>query len=272
MAKQAPWFKFWAEKFLADNDVIGMTAEQVGWYCLMLIMSWTNTPRGYITSDQQVLSRCCRCVDPVLWSCSSEIVLKKFQKTEDGLWYYHPRMLEQADDLAQLSEKKSKAGKASADKRAQQVSNKRSTGVEQVLTEGRRKKEEVNTPPTPSTKSEPQTLDAPAVARAVCVECGLSGEKYHWQVRDVIDGVSRRSKLNPEQIAERVMADIREFQAGPTSQFGVKWFLGEYVSRWQDPTSEPAVKYETEADEQARWDRLRKIADQAVAAKKAGKA
>jgi uncharacterized protein YdaU (DUF1376 family) len=128
MAK-APWFKFYAADFLSDPDVMGMTAEQIGWYGLMLLMSWTNTPQGYITTDEQVLSTCCHCADALYFNRQARSVLKKFQTTEDGQFYFHPKMVEQAEHMGQLAEKKSKAGKIGADSRRQQKPNACSTPV-----------------------------------------------------------------------------------------------------------------------------------------------
>jgi uncharacterized protein YdaU (DUF1376 family) len=141
---ELPWFKFWAADFLAHNDVRAMSAEQVGWYCLMLIGSWNNTPRGYITTDEQVLSACCHCVDPLYFNSRSGIVLRQFQKTEDGLWYYHSKIIEQALERAQLSEKKSIAGKVSAAKRAINKPNTRSTPVQQVINESESESDKKN--------------------------------------------------------------------------------------------------------------------------------
>jgi uncharacterized protein YdaU (DUF1376 family) len=134
MAK-APWFKFYAADFLSDPDVMGMTAEQIGWYGLMLLMSWTNTPQGYITTDEQVLSTCCHCADALYFNRQARSVLKKFQTTEDGQFYFHPKMVEQAEHMGQLAEKKSKAGKIGADARRQVKPNTCSTPVKQVLTD-----------------------------------------------------------------------------------------------------------------------------------------
>lgn len=143
-----PWFKWWPEKFLSDPDVMAMTGEQVGWYCLMLVMSWTNTPRGYITTDQQVLSLCCHCADPLFFSVEAKIVLRKFKMTEDKQFYYHPRILEQVGKPEQLIENKSKAGKASAEAKRIKRAQVCSSSVEQVLVE-EEEEEEVDIKPKP---------------------------------------------------------------------------------------------------------------------------
>lgn len=108
---QAPWFKMFAADFLADNYVDAMTAEQVGWYTLLLLRSWNHTPRGFLPNDKQLLALWCRCVDQISFASRAGIVLDRFLTTEDGNMIYHPRLVEQSSKVAQVSEKRSLAGK-----------------------------------------------------------------------------------------------------------------------------------------------------------------
>jgi uncharacterized protein YdaU (DUF1376 family) len=113
---KAPWFKLWAADFLSDNYVDAMTAEQIGWYCILLIRSWNSTPKGYLANDKQLLSKWCRDADPMSFEHRAQIVLDRFQTTEDGAFIYHPRIIEQVLSAAQVSEKRAEAGKRGGSK------------------------------------------------------------------------------------------------------------------------------------------------------------
>jgi uncharacterized protein YdaU (DUF1376 family) len=108
---KAPWFKLWAADFLSDNYVDAMTAEQIGWYCILLIRSWNSTPKGYLANDKQLLSKWCKDADPLSFEHRAQIVLDRFQTTPDGAFIYHPRIIEQVVSSAQVSEKRAIAGR-----------------------------------------------------------------------------------------------------------------------------------------------------------------
>jgi uncharacterized protein YdaU (DUF1376 family) len=100
----------WAGDFLADNYVDAMTAEQVGWYCLLLFRSWINTPQGYLPNNKQLLSKWCRFASPMTFEFEAKIVLDLFKETEDGKFIYHPKLVEQVGKFADVSEKRKVAG------------------------------------------------------------------------------------------------------------------------------------------------------------------
>jgi uncharacterized protein YdaU (DUF1376 family) len=132
---QAPWFKMFAADFLSDNYVDAMTAEQIGWYTLLLLRSWNHTPRGFLPNDKQLLAVWCRCADAMSFEKRAGIVLDRFEKTSDGRMIYHPRLLEQSSKVKEVSEKRSLAGRLGGVKSSQQKLERRQAIAKQVPTD-----------------------------------------------------------------------------------------------------------------------------------------
>jgi uncharacterized protein YdaU (DUF1376 family) len=120
----APWYKRFAADFVADPYVQAMTAEQYGWFSAMLDMAWIHTPQGYMPNAIDLLCRMVGRCDEMHFAKHAQIVLDRFQVTADGKWLYHPKMVEQASRLSQVSETKREAGKRGAQKRWDKVDGK----------------------------------------------------------------------------------------------------------------------------------------------------
>jgi len=88
---KAPAFQFYAGDFLSSPDVIVMSAQEVGAYCLLLFTSWQSEKRAYLDNDEDRLRRISR-LSAREWKDSRQILLKKFVETEDGLYRYNPRL------------------------------------------------------------------------------------------------------------------------------------------------------------------------------------
>jgi uncharacterized protein YdaU (DUF1376 family) len=114
---KAPWYKRYAADFVSDPYVQAMTAEQYGWFSAMLDMAWIHTPQGYMPNAIDLLCRMVGRCDEMHFAKHSKIVLDRFKVTPDGLFLYHPKMIEQVEKLSQVSEKRSEVGKKGADKR-----------------------------------------------------------------------------------------------------------------------------------------------------------
>lgn len=114
---KAPWYKRYAADFVSDPYVQAMTAEQYGWFSAMLDMAWIHTPQGYMPNAIDLLCRMVGRCDEMHFAKHSKIVLDRFKVTPDGLFLYHPKMVEQVERLSQVSEKRSEVGKKGADKR-----------------------------------------------------------------------------------------------------------------------------------------------------------
>ncbi len=57
MSNKAPAFQFYAGDFLSSPDVIVMSAQEVGAYCLLLFTSWQSEKRAYLDNDEDRLRR-----------------------------------------------------------------------------------------------------------------------------------------------------------------------------------------------------------------------
>jgi len=88
---KAPAFQFYAGDFLSSPDVILMSAQEVGAYCLLLFTSWQSEKQAYLDNDEDRLRRISR-LSTREWKESRQILLKKFVETEDGLYRYNPRL------------------------------------------------------------------------------------------------------------------------------------------------------------------------------------
>lgn len=172
----APWYKRYAADFVSDPYVQAMTAEQYGWFSAALDLMWIHTPQGYLPNDKQLLCKMIgRCTEEhFIEHC--DIVLNRFKVTDDGIWLYHPHMLEQASDVTELSEKRAEAGKRGGKKNARSnckaIAKQLPTDLD-IDTD----KEIKPTPPTPSKRGRssrrPKTLEL------------LSG--YPDEVREVVN-------------------------------------------------------------------------------------
>jgi uncharacterized protein YdaU (DUF1376 family) len=97
---KAPAFQMYTGDFLSSPDVILMTAQEVGAYCLLLFTSWQSEKQGYLDNDEDKLRRIAR-LTPKQWKESREIILKKFIQTEDGAERFNPRIVKEASRLAE---------------------------------------------------------------------------------------------------------------------------------------------------------------------------
>jgi uncharacterized protein YdaU (DUF1376 family) len=116
--RKAPWFKLWASDFLSDNFVDAMTAEQIGWYCILLIRSWNHTPKGYLPNDEHLLASWCKVADPMSFKQRAKLVLDRFETSEDGSVIYHPKLMEQVESVCKTSENRAVAGSLGGKKSA----------------------------------------------------------------------------------------------------------------------------------------------------------
>jgi uncharacterized protein YdaU (DUF1376 family) len=114
---KAPWYKRYASDFVSDPYVQAMTAEQYGWFSAMLDVSWIHTPIGRLPNDLSLICKMIGRCDEMYFVQHSKIVVDRFKVSEDGKWLYHPRMMEQASRLVEVSENKSHPGKAGRKKK-----------------------------------------------------------------------------------------------------------------------------------------------------------
>ncbi|QJX47809.1 DUF1376 domain-containing protein [Hymenobacter taeanensis] len=115
-----PAFLLYTGDFLSSPDVQLMGAHEVGAYCLLLFNSWQSDRPGYLPAAEDRLRRTGR-LTVEQWAESRDLLLGKFPLTTDGTARYNPRLLAEAHRQAQHRELKTKAGLASAAKRAAQA-------------------------------------------------------------------------------------------------------------------------------------------------------
>jgi uncharacterized protein YdaU (DUF1376 family) len=122
---RAPWFKFFAEQWLADRRIRFLTPEQRGYLIQLQAEAWGSQPRGTIPSDPEHLWRLAGAESRESFEKNSAAVLALFRHEGDVLCV--PELQEQAEKLERDGEARSRAGKASASKRKQHPSNTCST-------------------------------------------------------------------------------------------------------------------------------------------------
>lgn len=134
---KAPAFMFYTGDFLSSPDVQLMEAHEVGAYCLLLFNSWQSDRPGYLSNDEDRIRRTAR-LSADQWATSRRLLLGKFPVApEDPTWRYNPRLSTEASKQLQYRALKSRAGKASAQKRAGQATavEEKPTGVQHLLRE-----------------------------------------------------------------------------------------------------------------------------------------
>ncbi len=117
MAHPFPFFGMWVKEFLGDNRVDAMTAEELGAYFRLLLMSWQEDPAATLPPDEGLLARWAR-LDTARWSACRERVLACFKQGRDGR-LVQKRLREEYDRLVDMAAKRSQAGKKGAERRWQ---------------------------------------------------------------------------------------------------------------------------------------------------------
>jgi uncharacterized protein YdaU (DUF1376 family) len=218
MKQSAPWFKLWVSDFLASNAVDLMTAEQIGWYFILLIRSWNNTPRAYLPNDKQMLALWCKCADQMSFTQRAEIVLSQFETTPDGQFIYHPKMVAQAEKLTKTSENRAVAGKSGGLKSGEQRRSKKEANASRLVTDSEPESEVRSKPsPTPPLRTEYEFTPS-AAAMFIKNELGLGGQKFIDILRDVIEAEGKRYPIDPKDVAETMVTTWRLYQKSPRGQ------------------------------------------------------
>lgn len=126
---KSPAFLLYTGDFLSSPDVQLMEAHEVGAYCLLLFNSWQSDQPGYLPNDEDRIRRIAR-LSVEQWASSRHLLLTKFPVAlANPARRYNPRLVAEASKQLQNRELKSRAGLASAQKRAATA-----TGVAQTPT------------------------------------------------------------------------------------------------------------------------------------------
>jgi uncharacterized protein YdaU (DUF1376 family) len=121
MTKADTWMPFFVGDYLSATG--RLTTEQHGAYLLILLDYWKNGPPP---NDDSVLAALAR-MTPGAWRKAKPSLIGFFE-VRDGL-LIQKRVEHERGRASDITEKRSKAGKASAEAKAQQKSNKSSTCV-----------------------------------------------------------------------------------------------------------------------------------------------
>lgn len=117
LGNKAPAFLMYAGDFLSSPDVQLMAAHEVGAYFLLLLNSWQGDQPGCIPNNENWIRRIGR-LTPQQWEESKEILLGKWPVLSESAFRYNPRLTKEAQKQQSNRELKSRAGLASAAKRA----------------------------------------------------------------------------------------------------------------------------------------------------------
>jgi hypothetical protein len=120
----APWFKFYAADYMSSPFVQSLEPEQELWYVRLIIASAINLPRGCLPLANGKLWRLAKAPSLEHFEAHAGAILAKFEKDTDAQLYRIAKVFEQhLVANADLSSKRSEAGKHGAAKRWQVAIN-----------------------------------------------------------------------------------------------------------------------------------------------------
>ena len=120
----APWFKFYAADYMSSPFVQSLEPEQELWYLRLIIASAISLPRGCLPLANSKLWRLAKAPSLEHFEEHVGAILAKFEKDVAAQLYRVPKVAEQnLVANADLSSKRSEAGKHGAAKRWQSATN-----------------------------------------------------------------------------------------------------------------------------------------------------
>lgn len=164
---KSPSFQFFSADWLSGRSVRLMDAEQRGWYIQLLAESWESDPQGTLPNDDALL----RVLAGVNTSSTDverrwSFVKERFKKR--GQLVYNERLMEEVVRQEINRQKKSEAGRASAEARRQQSEAIKAQHLTKVTPRNRRSapveqkgEQNVNTTSTESNLPIPTSVSVP---------------------------------------------------------------------------------------------------------------
>jgi hypothetical protein len=116
---RAPWFKSFAADYLSSPFVQALEPEQELWYLRLIIASAISHPPGCLPLDSGKLWRLAKAPSLEHFQQHCSPILAKFEKDEAAGLYRLPMVVDQLIADADLSSKRSEAGKKGAARRWQ---------------------------------------------------------------------------------------------------------------------------------------------------------
>ena len=107
MSREAPWFKFYAARWLGDRNIRYMTPEQRGYTIQLWCEAWESDPAGTLPADAEMLWRLAGAPNRKRFEKVSAAVLARFE-LRDGR-YFFAELIEQHEGLAAMHESRTRA-------------------------------------------------------------------------------------------------------------------------------------------------------------------
>ena len=113
-SKDSPlwWFQLNVNDWCCDQNIMFMKDYQVGWYIWLKVEAWKKG--GLIESAPAMLFKYARAKSKKQFIREMDVVLHEFEPTPDGAYLVNMRMADKWEDARAKTEKKRKAGRASA--------------------------------------------------------------------------------------------------------------------------------------------------------------
>jgi uncharacterized protein YdaU (DUF1376 family) len=120
LAYKPPYLLLYVNDLLGSHYVDLMDMEQFGWYMRLLVRSWQWDTPCYLPNDMAVLRSILRVgrrqKEIEAFNERFPIVFERFSVTDDGQSIFHPKLVEQYNDLQAKFEKQSEGGRSTASK------------------------------------------------------------------------------------------------------------------------------------------------------------
>ena len=115
MSREAPWFKFFAARWIADRDIRYMTPEQRGYLIQLWSEAWESDPAGTLPEAPEILWKLAGAPTRKRFEKVSGLVLAKFELREGR--FFCAELIEQHEGLASMHESRTRAALAGAQAR-----------------------------------------------------------------------------------------------------------------------------------------------------------
>ncbi len=115
MSRPAPWFKFYAARWLGDRHIRYLTPEQRGYTIQLWCEAWESDPAGTLPADPELLWRLAGAPSRKRFEKVSAAVLSQFELRDDR--YFFAELIEQHEGLAKMHESRTRAALAGAQAR-----------------------------------------------------------------------------------------------------------------------------------------------------------
>lgn len=107
MSREAPWFKFYAARWLGNRGVRYMTPEQRGYFIQLMCEAWESDPAGTLPELPEMLWKLAGAPNRRRFEKEGAVVLAQFE-LHDGRYFY-PELIEQHQGLAAMHESRTRA-------------------------------------------------------------------------------------------------------------------------------------------------------------------